>query len=407
MITATVPGAAPVRDLRVDLLRGLALVFIFWDHIPDNILGSVTLRNVGFSDAAELFVFLSGYGAALAYGGVYRRAGYFPAALRVLRRTWVLYVAHVFLLAQLMGVVFITNAQVETRDFVQEMGLTYFVQNPERALVDGLLLRFKPGLMDPLPLYIVLLLALAAALPALRARPLWLLSGSALLYWVAPRLGLNLHAQPAGVWFFNPLAWQFLFFLGAACALHRDTVQQWWLRIAPVGQRRIVAALSLFLTLSLLVVLSWNFPQVHDRWMPQTLAEWLYPIDKTNLGPARLLHFLALLGWLAALFPAGAWLQAPLARALCRLGRHSLEIFCLGVLLAPMADAINTLAGDGWAVQCLTSLAGYGLFVLFAVGLDSFRAGSAIPAAPVDAGASGPGNAAAQNSVRLGRTEAE
>jgi hypothetical protein len=379
--------AAPARDLRVDLLRGLALVFIFWDHIPDNILGLLTLRNLGFSDAAELFVFLSGYGAALAYGGVYRRAGYFPAALRVLRRTWVLYVAHVFLLAQLMGVVFITNAQVETRDFVQETGLTYFVQNPERALVDGLLLRFKPGLMDPLPLYIVLLLALAAALPALRARPVWLLSCSALLYWVAPRLGLNLHAQPAGVWFFNPLAWQFLFFLGAACALHRDALKQWWQRMSQAGQRRIVLSLSLFLALAWMVVLSWNFPPVHDRLMPQVIAEWLYPIDKTNLGPARLLHFLALLGWLAVVFPAGTWLQAPLARALCRLGRHSLEVFCLGVLLAPMADAVNTLAGDGWAVQCFTSLAGFGLFVLFAVGIDSFRAGTASTSAPAPSGA--------------------
>jgi hypothetical protein len=375
MVSAVVLSpAVPGRDLRVDFLRGLALVFIFWDHIPDNVLGLFTLRNLGFSDAAEFFVFLSGYGAALAYGGVYRRAGYFPAALRILRRTWVLYVAHVFLLAQLMGVVFITNAQVETRDFVQEMGLTYFVQNPERALVDGLLLRFKPGLMDPLPLYIVLLLALAAALPALRSRPLWLLSGSALLYWIAPRLGLNLHAQPAGVWFFNPLAWQFLFFLGAACALHRDTLRQWWqLRISQVAQRRIMASLSLLLALALLVVLSWNFPLVHDRWMPQALAELLYPIDKTNLGPARLLHFLALLAWLTVLFPAGAWLRGRLARALCRLGRHSLEVFCLGVLLAPMADAINTLAGDGWLVQCFTSLAGFGLFVLLAIGLDAAR----------------------------------
>jgi hypothetical protein len=398
VVTAAAPGA-PSRDLRVDLLRGLALVFIFLDHIPDNFFGYITLRNLGFSDAAELFVFLSGYGAALAYGGVYRRAGYFPAALRVLRRTWVLYVAHVFLLAQLMGVVFITNAQVETRDFVQEMGLTYFVQNPERALVDGLLLRFKPGLMDPLPLYIVLLLALAAALPALRARPLWLLAGSAVLYWVAPRLGLNLHAQPAGVWFFNPLAWQFLFFLGAACALHRDTVRQWWQHTALAARRRIVAALSLFLALAWLVVLSWNFPQLHDRLMPQMLAEWLYPIDKTNLGPARLLHFLALLAWLAVLFPAGAWLQAPLARALCRLGRHSLEVFCLGVLLAPMADAINTLAGDGWAVQCLTSLAGFGLFVLFALGLDAFLAGSTAPTRPAEA--------ASRQAAPIGRTEAE
>lgn len=375
MNSAAPPREAGARDLRVDFLRGLALVFIFWDHIPDNILGFITLRNIGFSDAAELFVFLSGYGAALAYGGVYRRAGYFPAALRVLRRTWVLYVAHVFLLAQLMGVVFITNAHIETRDFVQEMGLNYFVQNPERALVDGLLLRFKPGLMDPLPLYVVLLLAFAATLPALIARPGWLLFGSGLVYWAATRTGLNLHAQPGGVWFFNPLAWQFLFFLGAACAQHQSTLRQAWSSISEARQRQTLIALSAFLAASLLLALSWNYPHWHDRVMPRAFAEWLYPIDKTNLAPVRLLHFLALMVWLGLLLPTGEWLRKPLPAALCRLGSHSLEVFCLGVLLVPMADAINTIAGDGWPIQCATSIGGFALLVVFAVGIDSFRAG--------------------------------
>lgn len=92
------------RDLRIDFFRGLALVFIFWDHIPHNPLGQVTPRNFGFSDAAEIFVFLAGYAAVLAYGKLLLRDGYAVACLRVLRRVWVLYVAHIFLLAVLMGV---------------------------------------------------------------------------------------------------------------------------------------------------------------------------------------------------------------------------------------------------------------------------------------------------------------
>ena len=91
------------RDLRIDFFRGLALVFIFWDHIPHNPLGQVTPRNFGFSDAAEIFVFLAGYAAVLAYGKLLLRDGYAVACLRVLRRVWVLYVAHIFLLAVLMG----------------------------------------------------------------------------------------------------------------------------------------------------------------------------------------------------------------------------------------------------------------------------------------------------------------
>jgi len=41
------------RDHRIDFFRGLALIFIFWDHVPHNPLGQITLRNFGFSDAAE------------------------------------------------------------------------------------------------------------------------------------------------------------------------------------------------------------------------------------------------------------------------------------------------------------------------------------------------------------------
>ena len=146
------------RDHRIDFFRGLALIFIFWDHIPHNPLAELTVRNFGFSDAAEIFVFLAGYAAALAYGKIALRDGFLIATVKILRRAWVLYVVHIFLLAVLMGIVFFANSHVETRDLVQEMGLQYFLSNPQQALTDELLLRFKPNLMDPLPLYIVLLL---------------------------------------------------------------------------------------------------------------------------------------------------------------------------------------------------------------------------------------------------------
>ena len=53
------------RDLRLDLLRGLGLWMIFLDHIPNDVVAWLTLRNYGFSDAAEFFVFISGYLAGL------------------------------------------------------------------------------------------------------------------------------------------------------------------------------------------------------------------------------------------------------------------------------------------------------------------------------------------------------
>jgi hypothetical protein len=53
------------RDLRLDLFRGWANWAIFLDHIPHEVLNSITTRNYGFSDATGLFVFISGYTAAL------------------------------------------------------------------------------------------------------------------------------------------------------------------------------------------------------------------------------------------------------------------------------------------------------------------------------------------------------
>jgi Uncharacterized protein conserved in bacteria len=349
------------RDGRIDFFRGLALVFIFWDHIPGHILGNVTIRNFGLSDAAEMFVFLAGYAATLAYGRVLARDGFAAACSRVLRRAWTLYIAHIFLLVLLMGVVFIANSHVQTRDFIQEMHLAHFVSQPEQALVEALTLRFKPSLMDPLPLYIILMLALAAVLPLLVKRPLATLAGSGILYALALHFDWNMPSQPGGGWFFNPLAWQFLFFLGGAAALYRGAP----LHSLPQRRWLMPAALAL-LAVSAGLVWTWDHAQIHDALIPQPLALWLYPIDKTNLDPLRLIHFLALAYVAASLLPDGDWLRSPLPRHLRRLGRHSLEIFCLGVILAPMADALCTLAGDHVVVQMIVGLGGVALMMALA-----------------------------------------
>ncbi|WP_223508589.1 OpgC family protein, partial [Pseudomonas sp. BF-RE-28] len=208
------------RDHRIDFFRGLALIFIFWDHVPHNPLGQITLRNFGFSDAAEVFVFLAGFASVLAYGKVLAREGFLIACVKILRRAWVLYVVHIFLLAMLMGIVFFANSHVETRDLVEEMGMHHFISNPQQALIDELLLRFKPNLMDPLPLYIVLLAGLPLVLPLLVRKAWVVVSMSLALYLMVPLAGWNLAAIKDGVWYFNPVAWQLLFVLGGAAAIH-------------------------------------------------------------------------------------------------------------------------------------------------------------------------------------------
>ena len=356
------------RDPRIDFFRGLALIFIFWDHVPHNPLGQITLRNIGFSDAAEVFVFLAGYASVLAYGKVLQREGYWMAGLKILRRTWVLYVVHIFLLAMLMGIVFFANSHVETRDLVEEMGLTHFVTHPQQALTDELLLRFKPNLMDPLPLYIVLLAGLSLVLPLLLRQTRLVVGASMTVYLLAPWMGWNLRAIADGVWYFNPVTWQLLFVLGGAAAIHASRPRP--LQNQALSRQPLFLAAAAYVLAAGVITLSWRWPEIHDAWMPSALSDLLYPISKTDLSPVRLLHFLALAYVTAKLLPGRGWTQNWLAQQTCRMGRYSLEVFCLGVLLAPLADMVNAMAGDAFAMQILTALAGTALMALLGAWLE-------------------------------------
>ena len=356
------------RDHRIDFFRGLALIFIFWDHVPHNPLGQITLRNVGFSDAAEVFVFLAGYAAVLAYGKILARDGYLIACVKILRRAWVLYVVHIFLLAMLMGIVFFANSHVETRDLVEEMGMHHFISNPQQALIDELLLRFKPNLMDPLPLYIVLLAGLPLVLPIFVRKPWVVVAMSFVVYLTVPLFGWNLAAIKDGVWYFNPVAWQLLFVLGGAAAIHTQRPRLPDRR--PLLRQPLFVSAALYAGVAGVLTVLWRWPQLHDAMVPTSLSNLLYPISKTDLSPVRLLHFLALAYVTAKLLPDTGWTQNWLARQCSRMGRYSLEVFCLGVLLAPLADMINALTDDAFAMQIFTALVGAGLMGLLGVWLD-------------------------------------
>ncbi|KFF43852.1 membrane protein [Pseudomonas sp. BRG-100] len=356
------------RDPRIDFFRGLALIFIFWDHVPHNPLGLITLRNFGFSDAAEVFVFLAGFASVLAYGKVMQREGYWMACLKILRRTWVLYVVHIFLLAMLMGIVFFANNHVETRDLVAEMGLTHFVTHPQQALTDELLLRFKPNLMDPLPLYIVLLAGLSVVLPLMVRAPWAVVSVSLVVYLMAPWMGWNLRAIADGVWYFNPVTWQLLFVLGGAAAIYSQRPSAPETR--PLQRQPLFVAAALYVVVAGVITLSWLWPEIHDAVMPTTLSNLLYPISKTNLSPVRLVHFLALAYVTAKLLPNPQWTQNRLAERICQMGRYSLEVFCLGVVLAPLADMLNAQADDAVFIQLLTALLGVVLMSALAAWME-------------------------------------
>jgi hypothetical protein len=347
------PVVTTGRDLRLDLFRGIALWLIFLDHIPSNVVAWVTIRNYGFSDATEIFIFISGYTAAFVYGKAMRERGFVVSSARILRRAWQIYIAHIFLFAIYMAEISYVATSFENPLYAEETNILDFLKQPDTTIIQALLLKFKPVNMDVLPLYIILLLLFPPVLWLLQRKPTLALGASAALYVVAVRFDWNLPAYPDGVWFFNPFAWQLLFVFGAWCALGGAA------RLAPFLQSNITTAIAIaYLLFAFMIALTWYLPQ-QITLVPLWLEELIYPVDKTNLDVLRFAHFLALAVLTVRFVPRtwpllNSWILYP--AIMC--GQHSLEIFCLGVFLAFAAHfAMVEISGAIW-LQVLTSMLG-------------------------------------------------
>ena len=377
------------RDLRLDLFRGIALWLIFLDHIPSNLVAWITIRNYGFSDATEIFVFVSGYTAAFVYGRQMRERGFVIAGAQILRRAWQIYVAHVFLFAiYLAEITYLANS-FENPLYAEETNILDFLKQPDATIIQALLLKFKPANMDVLPLYIVLLLLFPPILWLLMRQSSQALAASVLLYVLTWHFNWNLPSYPSGHWFFNPFAWQLLFVFGAWCALGGAQ------RLSTVLESRatlVVAAA--YLVFAFLISLTWYLPAA-SPYVPHWLEELIYPIDKVNLDVLRFAHFLALAVVTVHFVPRdwpvlrSRWLQPPI---IC--GQHSLEIFCLGVFLSFAAHFAMTEVSPALWMQVLASALGI-LIMIAAAGLLTWykqaegRSPTSRPKKPPDADLAG------------------
>ncbi|MBN9425683.1 MAG: OpgC domain-containing protein [Burkholderiales bacterium] len=369
---------ARTRDLRLDFFRGWALWFIFIDHVPSSQIGSFTFRNFGLSDATEIFVFISGYSAALVYGRMLERSGFRFMSASVLRRCWQLYVAHIVLCVFFVAQIAFVAARFDNPMFIEELNIRRFIERPDVALMEALVLHFRPVNLDILPLYIALLLGLPPVLWAIRRAPGVVLLVSAALYAGVQRFGWALPVYADGdVWFFNPLGWQFLFVLGALCASRPPFYP-------PLVRRRgwLVAVAIAWLLFSFFLVLSWRWPRL-EALVPNWLGDLLYPIDKTNFDVLRLLHFLAVAYLVALYVPRdAAFLRWRVWRPVVLCGQHSLYVFCLGIYLSFAAHFVLVQFSDALVMQVLVIGAGLLIMTLLAGLLQWYRASAARPSMP-------------------------
>jgi len=370
------PYLAPGRDLRLDFFRGLALWFIYLDHIPDTLVSCLTVRIFSFTDATEIFVFISGYTAVIAYSRMLLKEGWPRAAARIFRRVWQLYVAHILLFVAFIAQIAYVSIARDTPQLIEEMQLLGLGQNPYQAILEAALLKFRPDNLDVLPLYIVLLAAFPFALPALMRWPWAVILVSIGLYGVTSHFNWNLPGYPDDkVWFFNPMAWQVVFYSGAVLAVVAPR-----LALLDRWSRTVTALATFYLLFAAFIALSWHYNSL-ERLIPDWFARQIYPIDKTNLDILRFVHFLAL-AWIVrlAVRPNARFLKWHIFQPLRRCGEHSLQIFCLGTFLAVTAQIIVARYEESIVSQLLVSLAGLVIMSLFAYTASWFKAQSKVRA---------------------------
>lgn len=327
----------------VDFWRGFALVTIFIDHVPGLFYAKYTLVNYSIADAADLFVFLAGWSLRLMADGGGRTMPTRDLMLRLFGRAIELYAAQVLITMLAIAMLALTAIELDNPLLLEWHNAAAVFNDPVPTHIGLAMLTHQLGFFDILPLYVALMLM--APLFALidRLAPHLLLPASAALYVAALVFRLTLPTWPvSGTWFFNPLAWQFVFVLGFVLA--REDAGLGRLVRRHIGWLRVLA-LPIVIYAAVAVLFDW-------LWDPTNVPDpkLFFLLDKPYATPPRLIQFLALIAvfsfsfryirWGAGLRYVG-YLIDGLIRMLAMLGRNSLYVFCVGSLLSLAAQVVR------------------------------------------------------------------
>jgi hypothetical protein len=354
------------RDLRLDFFRGLALMMIFANHIPGNIFTNFTVAAWGLADAAEMFVLIAGLSCWFAFGRPLVGHDMLRGLLRLYARVWKLYINHLTMFIGVLGITAYAALQFQDDTYLENLGFDVFVAEPTQAIIRAATLTFLPNYLDILPLYIVLLSSVPLMVLLLRIHPLALLAASAALYVAAVTWQFNLpNFQAARVWFFNPFAWQLLFSIGLVIGYAMD---KGW----STGRLRrpLTVVAVAYVLFALAVQAPWSRIEGFEGYIPIPITA-LPPIEKTNLSLLRLADILAKM-WIVAVLMAP---QAPLfstlfGRLMSNAGKHSLEIFSLGIILSMLATVAVRQMSFALPVQLAVNLAGFAIMIAWAAFLE-------------------------------------
>lgn len=354
------------RDVRLDFFRGLTMFIIFVAHADVNPWNLWIPARFGFSSGTELFVFCSGLASAIAFGSVFVKRGFWLGTARIAYRLWQVYWAQIGVVLVVIGVMVAAEALFPDHGLNTDP-LPDLVRDPMTAFAGLLTLRWLPGYLDILPMYLVILGLVPVMMAAASLHRLLPVALSLTLYGLAWTTGLNLTGNPwTGYgWFFNPFAWQLIFFTGFGFGMG-------WLRPPPLGERRwmLLAAAIVLVSLPL------SFWGVHQEFPAiERLYMAILPMnEKTDLHWLRYVHFLALAYLVVSLVePHRARLSQGPAMVVVRVGRQSLATFLVSLVAARVASLAFHLLGTGFVVSFLINLAGVGLVIATALTVGWFK----------------------------------
>ncbi|WP_315973234.1 MULTISPECIES: OpgC family protein [unclassified Bartonella] len=344
------------RDTRIDVLRALALLTIFINHVPGNIYEIFTHKNFGFSDSAEAFVLMSGIAVGLAYGNKFVPGNRLLLTLKMWKRSFTLYSAHI--LTTLITISIFCGAALFMHhpNLLGQINIAPIMKEPAKAVFGIVTLGHQLGYNNILSLYLVLMLAAPFMLFLARKSYALLLVVSGSLYLSSALYGIAPINYPnAGVWFLNPLSWQFLFVVGLVVTMHIKNGGK-----LPTHPLLVISAIG-YLLLSLIWVkanLWWIDPSMG---LPHRLTGF----DKTYESLPRLLHVLAL-AYVIAIFPRiSNFFRCLPTNPLAILGKYSLAVFVTGTILAMAAQVLKQVNPGGLVFDSL--LIATGVVVQFTV----------------------------------------
>ena len=339
--TAASAAAVPPkreRDARIDLFRGLALAMILIDHMPVNPYEHITLRNFGFSDAAEAFFLMSGIAAGIAYSPKLKQwmageRGFVDAAAPLWKRAWTLYRVQILMTLWVLAMYAVAADVFYRAEFREVHNLGLIFTETGTALMGIVTLGYQIGYVNILPAYIVLMLVTPLILLGVIRAP-WLTLGLSLVVWfVAGALRLNIPNHPGGGgWFFSPLTWQAIFVVGLCTGVALREGR----RFVPVSRTAFWAASA-----ALLVILAWRFIPDFGAYMNNQMARLgragapgnIVSHNKTLLAAPRFLHIL-LLAYVISCMPWVKRMAAHRWAAPVRLlGRQALPVFVASTVL--------------------------------------------------------------------------